>query len=356
MKMPQHPKVETFGTLPDGRAVNIYTLSNRNGITVRVMNYGAILVSVETPDTAGNIADITLGYDTLEGWLGNPNYFGATVGRFGNRISKGRFELDGQSYTLANNNDPGGIPCHLHGGNTGFDKVLWSGKTSGNNRVEFSYRSPDGEEGYPGNLDATVVYTLNDDNELRWEAGAKTDASTIINMVHHPFWNLSGDPTQSIRDHELTLHALHYLPTDKGLIPTGEIAEVRGTPMDFTKPTAIGSRLDANFEPLKLANGYDHCWVLAEGNGLRHAARLRDPYSSRIMDLLTNQPAIQFYGGNFLDGSAVGKNGTPYTKHSALCLETEGFPDAPNHPSFPSAVLRPEEIYQHIMIYRFFHD
>lgn len=356
MSITQHPKEEIFGTLPDRGSVKIYTLTNRNGISVRVMNYGAILVSVNIPDAAGNIADITHGYDTLEGWLGNTNYFGATVGRFGNRIRSGRFELDGIPYTLATNNAPGGLPCHLHGGNLGFDKILWSGKTSGNNRVEFTYRSPDGEEGYPGNLEAKVVYTLSDDNELRWEATGKTDAPTIINMVHHPFWNLSGNPTQSIKYHELTIHAPHYLPPDEGLIPTGAIAEVVGTPMDFTKPTVIGARMDANFEPLKIANGYDHCWVLADGDELRHAARLRDPFSGRIMDLHTNQPAIQFYGGNFLDGSVIGKNGIRYPKHSALCLETQGFPDAPNQPSFPTAVLRPGEIYQHIMSYRFFHD
>lgn len=355
MSSPKHPKVEIYGTLPDGRDVRIFTLRNSRGLVAKVMEYGAILVSLEMPDNAGNTADLTHGYDTLDGWLSNSNYFGATVGRFGNRIKHGRFELNGIPYALATNNQPGGIPCHLHGGLNGFDKVLWSGRTTENNSVEFTYRSLNGEEGYPGSLDVNVTYSLNDENELHWEATAKTDAPTIINMVHHPYWNLSGDPTRSINDHELTLNAKHYLPTDEGLIPTGEIAAVDGTPMDFTKPCAIGSQMDADFMPLQIANGYDHCWVLEKCNAPRPAARLRDPITGRVMELFTNQPAIQFYGGNFLDGSSVGKKGIRYNKHSALCLETEGFPDAPNQASFPSSVLHPGETYQHIMIYRFFH-
>ena len=354
MSIPQHPKVEIYGTLPDGRYVRIFTLRNSRGLVAKVMEYGAILVSLEMPDSAGNTADLTHGYDSLDGWLGNTNYFGATVGRFGNRIRNGRFELDGTPYTLATNNQPGGSPCLLHGGTTGFNKVLWSGKTIGPHSIEFSYQSSDGEEGYPGNLDVKVTYTLNEENELRWEATAKTDASTVINMVHHPYWNLSGDPTRSINDHELTLNAMHYLPTDEGLIPTGEIEAVEGTPMDFTRPCAIGAKMDAGFGPLQIANGYDHCWVLEKCNAPRPAARLRDPISGRVMELFTNQPAIQFYGGNFLDGSSVGKKGIRYNKHSALCLETEGFPDAPNQPSFPPSVLRPGEIYHHMMDYRFF--
>lgn len=356
MNQPPNSKEEIYGQLPDGRPVRIYTLTNGKGLMIRVMEYGAILVSVEVPDMAGNVADVTHGYDTLEGWLGNNSYFGASIGRFGNRIRNGKFELDGIQYTLATNNEPGGLPCHLHGGSTGFDKVLWSGKMIGENRVEFTYQSPNDEEGYPGNLEAKVIYTLNEDNEFHWEATAKTDAPTIINMVHHTYWNLTGDPTRSINSHELTLNALHYLPTDEGLIPTGEIAEVANTPMDFTKPTAIGARMEADFEPLKFAGGYDHCWILEKGGELQYAAKLRDPSSGRIMEVLTNQPAIQFYGGNFLDGSAIGKNDIPYTKHSALCLETEGFPDAPNQPTFPSAVLRPGEIYHHKLVHRFSHD
>jgi aldose 1-epimerase len=346
-------KQEVFGKMPDGREVKIFTLTNQNGLKARVTEYGAILVSMETPDKSGKSADITHGYDTLDGWLTNTSYFGATVGRFGNRIANGKFTLDGKEYTLVSNNNPGGIPCHLHGGIKGFDKVLWAGKTVGKNGVEFTYRSKDGEEGYPGNLSAKVTYSLNDDNELKWEAHATTDAPTVINLVHHSYWNLSGDPSTTINDHHLTLNAPTYLPTDAGLIPSGQLAQVAGTPMDFTKPTAIGERVEADFEPLKFGGGYDHAWVLEKGDGLRLAARLKDPKSGRVMEISTNQPAIQFYGGNFLDGTVTGKGGVKYAHRTALCLETEGFPDAPNKPGFPSSVLRPGETYNHVMIHKF---
>ncbi|NQX02099.1 galactose mutarotase [bacterium] len=346
-------KEENYGALPDGRKVKIFTLANKNGLKAKVTEYGAILVSLETPDKAGKSADITHGYDTLAGWLTNTSYFGATVGRFGNRIKDGKFSLDGKDYTLVTNNEPGGIPCALHGGLKGFDKVLWSGKATAGNAVEFTYTAKDGEEGYPGNLSVTVTYSLNDDNELKWEATAKTDAPTILNLVHHSYWNLSGDPKTSINDHVLTLNAEGYLPTNAGLIPTGKIDPVAGTPMDFTQPTVIGERVDADFEALKLGGGYDHAWVLKKGEGMRLAARVKDPKSGRVMEITTNQPAVQFYGGNFLDGTAVGKGGVAYAKRTALALETEGFPDAPNHASFPSAVLRPGETYTHTMIHKF---
>lgn len=345
-------KEEVFGKLPDGREAKIFTLTNKNGLKARVTEYGAILVSMETPDKAGKVADITHGYDDLAGWLTNTSYFGATVGRFGNRIKDGKFSLDGKEYTLAKNNEPGGIPCALHGGLVGFDKVLWSGKPTGNG-VEFSYTAKDGEEGYPGNLSVKVTYSLNDDNELKWVATATTDAPTVLNLVHHTYWNLSGDPNTSINDHVLTLNAPGYLPTDAGLIPTGEIAPVAGTPMDFTKPTAIGERVEADFQALKLGGGYDHAWVLEKGNGVRLAARVKDPKSGRVMEVSTDQAAVQFYGGNFLDGSAAGKHGVKYAKRSALCLETEGFPDSPNKPNFPSPVLRPGQTYKHVMIHKF---
>lgn len=343
---------EVYGKLPDGREAKVFTLVNKNGLKARVTEYGAILVSMETPDKAGKLADITHGYDTLEGWLTNTSYFGATVGRFGNRIKDGKFSLDGKDYSLATNNDPGGIPCHLHGGLKGFDKVLWTGKPV-DGGVEFTYVSKDGEEGYPGNLTVKVTYTLNDANELKWEASATTDAPTILNIVHHSYWNLSGDPTTSINDHVLTLNAPHYLPTDAGLIPTGELAPVAGTPMDFTQPTAIGERVEADFEALKLGGGYDHCWVLPKGEGVRLAARVKDPESGRVMEVHSDQPAVQFYGGNFLDGTVAGKGGVKYAHRSALCLETEGFPDSPNKPSFPSPVLRPGQTYKHVMIHKF---
>ena len=339
--------------MPDGRQVKIFTLTNKNGLKARVTEYGAILVSMETPDKTGKLADLTHGYDTLEGWLTNTSYFGATVGRFGNRIKDGKFTLDGKEYTLETNNDPGGIPCALHGGLKGFDKVVWSGRITDENVVEFSYLSKDGEEGYPGNLSVKVSYSLNDDDELKWEAEARTDAPTIINLVHHSYWNLTGNPNQEINEHVLTLHADHYLPTNPGLIPTGEIAPVADTPMDFTQPTVIGARVDAAFEALEFGGGYDHAWVLTAEEGLRLAARLEDPTTGRVMELYTNQPAIQFYGGNFLDGKAIGKGGTAYARRTALCLETEGFPDSPNQPAFPSPVLRPGQIYFHTMIHKF---
>jgi aldose 1-epimerase len=346
-------KEEVFGKMPDGREVKIFTLTNKHGLKARVTEYGAILVSMETPDKSGKMADITHGYDDLAGWLTNTSYFGSTVGRFGNRIGEGKFTLDGKEYQLAKNNENGGIKCHLHGGLKGFDKVLWSGKPTDSNGVEFTYVAKDGEEGYPGNLTVKVTYTLNDDNELKWEATATTDAPTIVNVVHHSYWNLSGDPTKSINDNELMLAAPSYLPTTIALIPTGELAPVAGTPMDFTKPTAIGERVDADFEALKFGGGYDHAWVLEKGDGVRLAARLKDPKSGRVMEVSTDQPAIQFYGGNFLDGTVAGKGGVKYAKRSALCLETEGFPDSPNKPSFPSPVLRPGETYKHVMVHKF---
>ena len=342
-----------FGNLPDGREVRIFTLTNRHGLRARIIEYGAILVSMEAPDRHGTLADLTHGFDTLQGWLSNGPYFGATIGRFGNRIKGGRFTLEGKGYALATNNAPGGIPCHLHGGKVGFDKVLWAGTPKGEHAVELVYLSKDGEEGYPGNLSVKVTYTLTDENELFWQAEATTDAPTVVNLVHHSYWNLSGDPATTILDHELMLAAARYLPTDPGLIPTGTLAPVAATPMDFTTPHAIGERIEADFEALKFGAGYDHCWVLADSGGLHLAARLKDPKSGRVMEILTNQPAIQCYAANFLDGITPGKRGVPYARRSAVCLETEGFPDAPNQPAFPSPVLRPGEIYQHTLVHRF---
>lgn len=347
-----------YGTMPDGQEVKIFKLTNSNGMTAEVTEYGAILVSVSTPDKDGKQADLTHGYDSLEGWLTNTSYFGSTVGRFGNRIADGKFTLEGTDYELATNNDPGGVPCHLHGGLKGFDKVLWKGEPFENKDsrgVKLTYISADGEEGYPGNLTVETTYTLNNQNELIWQTTATTDAPTVLNIVHHSYWNLSGDPTTLINDHKLTLYADHYLPTNPGLIPTGEKATVTGTPMDFTNATPIGQRVEQDFEALKLGGGYDHAWVLSgekEGE-LTKAATLHDPKSGRTLDLLTNQPAVQFYGGNFLDGKATGKNGLDYQYRTALCLETENWPDAPNNPSAPSAVLRPGETYSHIMVHRF---
>jgi len=342
---------EPFGVLPDGRKAGVYTLANANGLRARVSNYGALLLSMETPDRNGTIKDLTHGYDTFSNWLENPHYFGATVGRFGNRIANGRYQLDGKTYQLATNNAPADIPCHLHGGLVGFDKHLWDA-TIINGGVEFIRRSPHGEEGYPGNLDVKITYRLTDDNELIWQAEAVSDAPTPANLLHHSYWNLSGDPHRLIHDHELVIEADHFLPTTAGLIPTGEIAPVAGTPMDFTAPTAIGARIGVDFEPLRFGNGYDHAWMLRPEPGVRRAARLRDPGSGRVMEILTNQPAIQLYTGNFIGGTS-GKNGVTYVDRSALCLETEGFPDAPNQPAFPDCLLRPGQTYRHTLVHRF---
>jgi aldose 1-epimerase len=351
---------EVYGEMPDGREVKIFTLKNENGMIAKVTEYGAILVSLEMPDKDGKVADVTHGYDTLEGWLTNTSYFGATVGRYGNRIANGKFTLEGEEYSLATNNEPGNIPCHLHGGEIGFDKVLWSGKAFEKDDaagVELTYTSKDGEEGYPGELTATVTYTLNSQNELICKAEASVEGkSTPVNIVHHSYWNLGNDQMATINDHELTLHADKFLPTTIGLIPTGEFAPVENTPFDFTKPTAIGKRVGVENEALGFGGGYDHCWVLRtlpEGKDLQSAAVLRDPKTGRSMEILTDQPGIQFYGGNFLDGTVAGKDGQKYPYRSALCLETQVFPDSPNQPNFPSCILKPGEKYSHTMIHKF---
>ncbi len=349
-----------YGTA-DGKEIAIFTLRNPNGLVAKVTEFGATLVSVQVPDKDGKVSEITHGYDKLAGWVADTNYFGATVGRYGNRIAGGKFSLDGEDYSLALNNEPAGIPCSLHGGVEGFNKKIWEGKTVEKDKargVEFSYTSEDGEEGYPGELEVTVTWWLTDDNELVFEAEARTDKATPVNIVNHTYWNLSDDPASSIEDHELQIFADAYLPTNAGLIPTGEIAPVAGTPMDFTRPTVIGKRINDDFEALKLGGGYDHAWVLrqskGEENGVRLVARLRDPESGRVMEVHSNQPALQFYSGNFLDGTAIGRDGVAYPKRSALALEAEAFPDAPNQPDFPDAILRPGETYKHKLVYKFY--
>jgi len=345
---------QNYGTLTDGRTAHLYTLTNANGVKATLTDYGAILVSLETPDRDGKLADITLGYDSLEGWLSNTSYFGSTVGRYGNRIAKGKFTLDGKTYTLATNNNEN----HLHGGIKGFDKVLWDAKLierRGAAGVEFTYTSPDGEEGYPGNLKASVTYTLTDKNELRVEFDAVTDKPTVVNLVHHSYWNLTGDPSNTILDHELMLAADHFLPVDEGLIPTGELRPVKGTPFDFTQPTKIGARVNADNQQLKYGGGYDHCWVFRNQTGkVAPGATLYDPSTGRAMDILTDQPGVQFYCGNFLDGNVKGKGGVEYQFRTGLCLETQHYPDSPNKPKFPSAVLRPGETYHHTMVLRLY--
>ncbi|MDE0827412.1 MAG: galactose mutarotase [Akkermansiaceae bacterium] len=352
--------MKTYGTLPDGNEVSIFILRNKNGMVAKVIEYGAILTSLEVPDKDGNVADVTHGYDTLEGWISNESYFGATAGRFGNRIAHGKFSLDDEDYSLVTNNDPGGLPSALHGGIKGFDKVRWSGESFQNadsNGVTLTYVSPDGEEGYPGTLTAVVTYTLNDDNELLWEAKATVEGkATPVNIIHHSYWNLSNDQDSSINDHLLTLNAKSFLPTNAGLIPTGEIAPVAGTPLDFTKPTVIGERVEADDQNLKFAGGYDHCWVLdplPADQSVQSAAILHDPKTGRTLEVLTDQPGIQFYGGNFLANDVDGKDGKSYPHRSAGCLESQRFPDSPNQEAFPSSILRPGETYSHRMVHRF---
>jgi aldose 1-epimerase len=338
--------VAPYGKMPDGAAVSLYTLTNGKGMRVKLTSYGAITVSVEVPDKAGKLTDVTVGYDTLDGWLKSTSYFGATVGRYANRIAKGKFTLDGQTYTLATNNGENA----LHGGIKGFDKVVWNAapvKAADSVGVKFTYLSKDGEEGYPGNLSVTVVYTLNDKNEFKAEFSATTDKATVVNLAHHTYWNLGGPAAGDILGHLMMINADKYTPVDAGLIPTGELKDVAGTPMDFTTPKTIGERI------AQVEGGYDHNYVLRAGDPIHLAAKVVDPKSGRIMEIFTDQPGVQFYSGNFLDGTVTGKGGVVYKKHYGFCLETQHFPDSPNKPEFPPVVLKPGETYKHIMIHKF---
>ncbi len=339
---------ESFGQTSEGREVDLYTLTNSNGLKARITNYGAILVSLEVPDRTGKLADITLGFDTLDGYLGVHPYFGAVVGRYANRIGAAKFTLDGVEYTLAANNDGN----HLHGGLKGFDKVVWKLddlKSQGRSAmVKLSYISEDGEEGYPGNLACSVTYTLTDDNELQISYEADTDKKTVINLTNHTYFNLAGQGTGNILGHELMLTADKYTVVDEGLIPTGENRDVKGSPMDFTIAATIGSRIE------QTGMGYDHNYVLNSGGGsLALAARAYEPTTGRVMEVSTTQPGVQFYTGNFLDGSVVGKGGVKYEKNYAFCLETQHFPDSPNKPDFPSVVLEPGQKYATATVFKF---
>ncbi|MFL5561463.1 MAG: aldose epimerase family protein [Gemmatimonadaceae bacterium] len=345
-----------FGVLPDGRAVDVMTLRNRRGITLRAMTYGGIILSLITPDRSGVLGDIVLGFDTLEGYLGDSPYFGAIVGRYGNRIARGRFSLDGVEYQLATNNGAN----HLHGGVHGFDKKLWQAKTFERDDaagVVLSYTSADGEEGYPGRLDATVTYTLDDADSLSLEYAATTDAPTVVNLTQHSYFNL-GRAGDDVLAHELTVDADSFIPVNATLIPTGVVAPVRGTPFDFRTPVAIGARIDDQDPQLRLAGGYDHTYALglttAQGAGsLRRAALVRDPASGRTLEVRTTEPGIQLYTSNFLNGSIQGKNGIAYPHRGALCLETQHFPDSPNQTAFPTTVLRPGERFSSQTLFTF---
>ncbi|MFL5462733.1 MAG: aldose epimerase family protein [Gemmatimonadaceae bacterium] len=346
-----------FGRIPDGQPVELFTLKNAHGIEVRLTNYGGIITSIKTPDRAGHFADIVLGYDDLAGYLKDPAYFGAIVGRYANRIARGRFTLDGTTYSLAINNGPNS----LHGGLRGFDKVVWNAKPFQNRDgegVALDYRSPDGEEGYPGNLHARVTYTLTDDDRLVVDYEATTDKATPVNLSQHTYWNLVGDASRDVLDHVLTINADAITPVDSTLIPTGEIAPVDGTPFDFRTATPMGARIDQKDNTqIRYGDGYDHNFVLRRGklaaDAPVFAARVEEPSSGRTLEIFTTEPGMQFYSGNFLDGSITGKGGRGYGFRYGFALETQHYPDSPNHPSFPSTILRPGERFRSRTVFQF---
>ncbi len=343
-------KVTEFGKTPGGQTVHLYTLRNKNGIEAAITDYGGILVSLKTPDRKGGMADIVLGFDSLDGYLGQHPYFGTLVGRYANRIAKGRFTLEGKEYTLAQNNGPNA----LHGGLKGFDKYVWHAEPAGDNaqRLTLRHSSPDGDEGYPGMLNVMVTYTLTDEDELRLDYAATTDKMTVLNLTNHTYFNLAGAGT--ILDHELELAASRFTPVNAELIPTGEIAPVEGTPFDFTAPRRIGSRINDPHPQIQAGGGYDHNFVIdGEAGTLRRAAKVTEPATGRVLEVLTTQPGVQFYTGNFLDGTIKGKGGAVYHKRAGFCLETQHFPDSPNQPAFPSTVLRPGLEFTSTTVFKF---
>lgn len=343
-----------FGKTPDGQPVDLYVLTNKNGVEAAITNYGGAVVSLKVPDRNGKFADVVLGYDSLDGYVNDKSYFGAIVGRYGNRIGHAQFSLDGKTYTLAKNNGENS----LHGGIKGFNKAVWAAKelpAKNGQSLELTYPSKDGEEGFPGNLHVRVVYTLTDSNELKIEYSATTDKKTVVNLTNHTYFNLAGPGSGDILGHQLVIEADKFTPVDASLIPTGEFRDVQGTPLDFRKATAIGARIDQDDEQLKLGHGYDHNFVLrrAAGAPISLAARVVEPNTGRVLEVWTTEPGVQFYTGNFLDGTARGKGGLTYARRSAFCLETQHFPDSPNQPKFPSVVLNPGEKYSTTTTYKF---
>ncbi len=340
-----------FNSLVGGKKVQLFTLKNKSGIISQITNYGGRVVSMWTPDRDGSFEDIVLGYDNFQAYQGSEeSYFGALIGRYSNRIGNGNFQLNGKQYHLHRNNGTN----HLHGGGKGFDAKVWDANQINDQQLELTYLSPNGEEGYPGNLSIKVLYSLTDENELKVEYWATTDATTIVNLTHHSYFNLLGAGNGSILNHTLRINADYYTPVDSTLIPNGEIASVKGTPMDFRSPVFIGKRIDDDFEQLKFGKGYDHNWVLNKGNNqLSLAAEVSEPNTGRTMEVYTNEPGMQFYTGNFLSRNNKGKNTKPYFRRSAFCLETQHFPDSPNHDNFPTTVLNPGEEYYSICIYKF---
>jgi aldose 1-epimerase len=341
---------QSFGT-QDGRSINLYTLTNSHGVEVRAMNYGGIILSIRVPDRKSESADIVLGHETLEGYIPNPPFLGAIVGRYANRIANGTFTLDGKKYELPKNDGPN----TLHGGiNRTFNKVVWDDEPFGKNGVAFTYLSKDGEEGFPGNLKVKVTYTLTDENALVVRYEATTDKATPINLSQHSYFNLAGEGSGDILNTELMLNADRFTPVDKNLIPTGELRSVKGTPFDFTTSTKMGARIDDNYEQMVLGHGYDHNFVINRtGDGLTLAARAYEPTSGRVMEVSTTQPAVQFYTGNFLDGTVTGKNGHVYKRRNGFCLETQHYPDSPNHPDFPTTILKPGETFKSETVFKF---
>lgn len=346
-------KKESYGKTANGTSVDLFTLTNSRGIEVRVTNFGGIITSLRVPDKNGKLADIVLGFDNLDGYLENKPYFGAIIGRYANRIANGKFTLDGHEYTLAKNNGPNS----LHGGLKGFNKVVWQAEPFRNQQgtgVNLSYTSKDGEEGYPGNLHVKVSYTLTDKNELIINYEPTTDKATPLNLTQHTYFNLAGEGNGDVLGHEVQLNADRFTPVDNNLIPTGELRAVKGTPLDFTQPFAIGARINDPYEQLVIAHGYDHNFVVnRKDDSLQNAARVREPKSGRVLEVYTTEPGIQLYSANFLDGTIVGKHGYAYKQREAFCLETQHFPDSPNHPGFPSTILRPGKTFHSRTVFKF---
>jgi aldose 1-epimerase len=339
-----------FGKLPDNRDVLQYTLVNQAGMSAQVINYGATITSLRVPDRTGKMDDIVLGYDTLQGYMGGTAYFGAIVGRYGNRIGKGQFSLDGKQYQLTINDGAN----HLHGGKAGFNRVLWQARPLSPSSIELQYISKDGEEGYPGTVTLKVTYTLTDKNELHIQYEGRTDKPTILNPTQHSYFNLSGSFANTILDHVLTIEADRFTPVDKGLITTGQLTEVANTPLDFRTPTTIGARINDASEQMTFGKGYDHNWVLrGQAGQLRKAVELYEPKSGRLMTMLTDQPGVQFYSGNFINGMPLGKKGVAYKQRTGLCLEAQAYPDTPNKSQFPPVTLRPGKVYHQTTVYQF---
>lgn len=342
---------QPFGQTPDGKNVTLYTLRNSKGAEARIMNYGGIVTHLKVPDRNGNFGDVVLGYDNLEGYLKETPYFGALIGRYGNRIAKGKFTLNGKEYSLATNNGPNA----LHGGIKGFDKVVWEPKVVASSEgpsLELNYVSPDGEEGYPGTLKVKAVYTLTDDNALKLDFTATTDKDTVVNLTQHSYFNLAGRGDNL--NHVVMIAADRFTPVDSTLIPTGELRPVQGTPFDFRTPTTIGARINQTDEQLKFGGGYDHNWVLNKPMGqMGLAARVTEATTGRVLEVYSTEPGLQFYTGNFLDGTITGKGGWVYQHRNAFCMEPQHYPDSPNQKNFPSVVLKPGQTYRHTMMYKF---